>query len=131
MPKIIVIEDSTLIRKRILNVLHEYGFKNIVDYESADSIGNNPSMYLNGVDLIISDIRLPGMTGIELARMLSNNENYSKTPIIFLTSCSDTKTISEAVKAGGIDYIVKPFQDEILISKITKVLGEDCNNDEL
>lgn len=122
MHKIIIIEDTSLLRMRITKLLQKNGYNNVVALSSADAIGNTPQLFLNDVDLIITDIGLPGISGIELAKILNNYPSYCNIPIIFISAYRDAKTINEAIKAGGIDYILKPFEDQLILEKIEKAL---------
>ncbi|MDR3013173.1 MAG: response regulator [Chitinispirillales bacterium] len=72
-------------------------------------------------DLFILDIEMPNMSGFELAAMLRENEQCA--PIIFLTGNTTREYLHKAVKAGAIDFIVKPVNPYITKSKIKKVLG--------
>ncbi len=128
MSKIVVIEDSTLMRMRITRVLNENGYHNITGFNSADTIGNTPQLYLNDVDLIITDIRLPGMNGIEFTTMLKTYPDYCNIPIVFVSGHSDIKTINNAINAGAVEYIVKPFDNQLFIEKIKKIIGEPSTN---
>lgn len=123
MQKIIVIEDTSILRMRIIKLLQQNGYTDVVGFSSADYIEKNPELYLKDIDLIITDIGLPGISGIELARFLSNHPNYCNIPIMFISSHNDTKTINEAIKAGAIDYILKPFDDKLFINKVGKTLS--------
>lgn len=70
----------------------------------------------NKIDLILLDIMMPGMDGLEVCRIIKQNEKLREIPIIFLTAKSQTEDIVEGFKAGGVDYVTKPFiRDELLI----------------
>ncbi len=74
-----------------------------------------------GVDLALAilDVRMPGMDGYELAKRLNATRNEDKVPVIFLTANYMTETeISEGYNSGAVDYIIKPFNNQILISKV-------------
>lgn len=124
MSKILIVEDSNLVRLKIKSVLETNGFKDIVETNSADLIVEKPYVYLQNVKLIIMDIGLPGISGIEAAYWLKTNINYSKIPVIFLSGTSDSTTVKNALKAGGVDYIVKPFEETDLIKRVTYILGK-------
>jgi two-component system, sensor histidine kinase and response regulator len=67
-------------------------------------------------DLILLDIMMPGMDGFELCRILKKNEKLCDIPVIFLTAKNQTEDLAEGFRAGGVDYISKPFnRDELLI----------------
>lgn len=124
MSKILIVEDSNLVRLKIKSVLETNGFKDIVESNSADLIVEKPYVYLQNVGLIIMDISLPGISGIEAAYWLKTNINYGSIPLIFLSGTSDSTTVKNALKAGGVDYIVKPFQEADLIKRVTYILGK-------
>ncbi|KUO59242.1 MAG: hypothetical protein APF84_09935 [Gracilibacter sp. BRH_c7a] len=127
MPKILIIEDSNLVRLKIKSVLENSGFKDIIETNSADLIVDKPYVYLQNVELIIMDISLPGISGIEAAYWLKTNINYSKIPVIFLSGTSDSITVKNALKAGGVDYIVKPFEEMDLIKRVSHIIGRPQN----
>ena len=74
------------------------------------------------VDLVISDINMPKLNGIELTRELRSQPNYSRTPIILLTTESDPAKKAEGRAAGATGWIVKPFNQEQLLAVVSKVL---------
>jgi two-component system alkaline phosphatase synthesis response regulator PhoP len=69
-------------------------------------------------DLVILDVALPGIDGIEACQLLKGMENYAETPVIMISSRSDSVTIDKARRAGAADYLVKPFTFEELQRRI-------------
>ena len=69
-------------------------------------------------DLVLLDIMMPGCSGIELCKSLKANETTSDIPVIFMTALSSLDDKLEAFKAGGIDYVVKPFQAEEVLARV-------------
>ena len=66
-------------------------------------------------DLILLDIRMPGVNGYELCRQLKSNLETHEIPIIFISALNQIEDIMQAFSAGGVDYITKPFKvDEVL-----------------
>ena len=83
---------------------------------------------IEGVDLALAliDIQMPEMNGIELAIRITNDKNRTKVPIIFITAHFDDKNLlRQCYEAGGVDYIVKPFEVEILKGKVRVFLELD------
>ena len=74
-------------------------------------------------DLIISDIRMPGMDGYELARRLRQNQSTALIPIIFLTAKDTTADRIEGFRTGGDAYITKPFEPDELLAVIASILS--------
>ncbi len=73
-------------------------------------------------DLILLDIMMPQMSGIECARQLKLHPTTKNIPIIFLSAKDRLQDVTEAMAAGGIDYITKPFEPEELSKRIQKHL---------
>ncbi|MGD9676978.1 MAG: PleD family two-component system response regulator [Vulcanibacillus sp.] len=122
MGKILVIDDSNLIRTRVIDILNKNGYNNVEGYESADIIARRLQLYLDEVSLIIIDIILPGISGIELITTIKKNPEYDNIPIIFISVNSEKRIINKAIEAGASDYIVKPFEDRVLLERVNKVL---------
>ena len=75
--------------------------------------------------MIILDIRMPGMTGIEACRTLRLNKTFENTPILFLTADSDEYTTMNAFDAGGSHFITKPIKPSILVSIIKELTKKE------
>jgi len=75
------------------------------------------------VDLIITDVNMPKMDGIELTRQLRALPPFSRTPIILLTTESDPAKKLQGRSAGATGWIVKPFKPDQLLAVVKKVLG--------
>lgn len=112
-----VIDDDQAVRESIAFLL-ETAELDVCTYESAPA-------FLAASDrrpgCIVSDVRMPEMTGIELARRL--RDSGSREPIIIITGHADVPLAIEAMHAGVADFIEKPFDDELLLSSIRRVLG--------
>ncbi len=128
MHKILVLEGSSILRMRIIKFLQENGYNNVVGFSSANLINETPHLFLNDVELIITEINLAGISGVEFSKRLNNSAEYCNIPIIFLSAHSDVKTITKALEAGAVDYIVKPFNETVLLNKIKKIIGEPLAN---
>lgn len=69
-------------------------------------------------DLILLDIRMPGMDGYETCRQLKADEQTREIPVIFISALSETEDKLAAFQAGGIDYVTKPFQSEEVLARV-------------
>jgi two-component system response regulator FixJ len=112
-----VIDDDAAMRDSLAFLLDVNGFA-AKTHESADA-------FLGGVDLaslacVISDIRMPGMNGIELVRKLKGGGGSC--PVILITGHGDVALAVEAMKAGAVDFIEKPFDDAALLGAIRSAL---------
>jgi CheY-like chemotaxis protein len=74
------------------------------------------------IDLVIADVYMPNATGVDLLRTVQQTHNLKDIPIILCTSSGDPQTLSDGLKAGARDFIVKPFTAEVLLSKVQKAL---------
>lgn len=72
---------------------------------------------------LVLDIRMPGMSGLELQQQL--NERHSIMPVVFITGHGDVPMAVEAMQAGAVDFIQKPFRDQDLIDRINRALEKD------
>jgi len=75
-------------------------------------------------DLIIMDILMPMMDGIEACRALKRAQDTKDIPVIFCSANADKNLVLQAVKSGGADYIIKGFSRKVLLEKISRVLSE-------
>ena len=69
---------------------------------------------------LIADIRMPGMSGLELQAKL--NADHCKIPTIFITAHGDTKMRMQALRAGAVEFMAKPFDDEVLVASVRAAL---------
>lgn len=118
--KIITVEDSTSLREMIAFVLSEAGYEVIEAKDGQDALAK-----LNGsqVDMVITDLNMPVMNGIELTKTLRSTPSYRFIPILFLTTESQVQKREAAKEAGATGWIVKPFKPEQLLKVVRKVLG--------
>jgi len=116
---ILVVDDSADIRYYIRNLCeHSY---TIIEAENG-KVGT--AMAIKFIpDIIICDVMMPVMTGIELCNKLKNDERTSHIPIILLTAKSGNKNELEGVRTGADDYITKPFNSEILKFKVANLIA--------
>lgn len=108
--KIIAIDDSEFAREVIAATLEEFGYDDVTSY--ADPLAALAELSERGAsaDLVLLDIMMPEMDGIELCARLRAMEAWRDVPIIMLTSRTDMESLSRAFMAGANDYLTKPFQ---------------------
>jgi len=75
----------------------------------------------NETACLVSDIRMPGMSGLDLQAMLK--AEGSRIPIIFITARGDAKMKMQAMEAGAVEFLSKPFNDEVLLETVRSVLN--------
>ncbi len=116
---ILVVDDSYSIRESIAFMLSESGF-NII---KADD-GKNALPFFDGrkIDLLLTDLHMPEMNGIELISNVRKTTDYKRIPILLLTTETLKEKKLEAKKAGATGWINKPFEKQKLLSVINKVI---------
>lgn len=117
--KILIVDDSESIRELVELTLLSAGYDVL---KSCD--GNDALRQLDGqrLDLVITDLNMPGKDGICLIRDIRSLENYATLPILLLTTESQASKKEEAKAAGATGWIVKPFVQEKLLAVIQKVI---------
>lgn len=118
--KILAVDDSVSIRKSISFILGQEGYEVVEAEDGVDALKKAAS---DKFGLIISDINMPNMDGIELIKQLRNDTNYKFTPIIVLTTENQDSKMQEGKAAGATGWIVKPFSSDKLIAVVKKILG--------
>ena len=114
---ILVIDDDPAMRDSLAFLLDVNGFA-VTTYETATDFLDH--LAGSRVDCIVSDIRMPGMSGLELVRKLK--ADAVACPVILMTGHGDVALAVEAMKAGAVDFIEKPFEDEALLRAIGEAL---------
>lgn len=123
--KILIIEDE-----KDIGDLLTYNFKNDGYYST---IANNGELGLelarkNKPDLILLDLMLPGIHGLDVCRIIKSDKELNKTAIIMLTALGQEENIIKGLEAGADDYITKPFSFKILLARIKSVLRREHYN---
>ena len=118
--KILIIEDDNDVREFLKEELTPY-------FEvAAEADGKNGLEYAhnNDIDLIISDVMMPGYNGFEITRKLKSDFSTSHIPIILLTALNAAESHLEGVKSGADSYITKPFSTKLLLASIFKLIEQ-------
>jgi two-component system, chemotaxis family, chemotaxis protein CheY len=117
--KILIVDDSESIRELVSLTLEAVGYAVDKGIDGIDAI-----KLLDGreVNLIITDLNMPNMDGIQFIREVRKLANYSAIPILLLTTESQQSKKEEAKAAGATGWIVKPFVQEKLLEVVKKVI---------
>jgi two-component system chemotaxis response regulator CheY len=118
--KFLVVDDSSTMRRIVVNSLHRIGFADTV--EAGDG-KEALEKFDASVTFVITDWNMPNMTGTELARALRARDDGRAVPILMVTARSVREDIIEAMEAGVNNYIVKPFTPQILKEKIDALVS--------
>jgi two-component system chemotaxis response regulator CheY len=117
--KIITVDDAATIRRMVSFTLRGAGHEVL---EAADGAIALNVLQAHPVDLVITDVNMPNMNGIELTRQLRALPSFSRTPVLLLTTESDPAKKAEGRAAGATGWIVKPFSQEQLLAVVAKLL---------
>ena len=120
MALVLVVDDSTTIRQQLSIFLSGNGHESL-EAENGQ-IGLDVARE-NNVDLMIVDVNMPVMNGIDMVTEIRKLPQHAKTPIFMLTTESGQDIAKKGKEAGVTAWIVKPFKPEFLLKGITKVLG--------
>lgn len=115
MNKILIVDDNPSNIRILFECLESEGFKIMVAQDGKDALEIAENIKPN---IILLDIIMPDMNGYETCEALKKNEATKDIPIIFMTALTDTENKVQGFKAGAVDYICKPFQQEEVIARI-------------
>lgn len=120
MKEILVVDDNPVNLAMIERILEqEY-------HVIAVNSGMRALHYLekHTADLMLLDVEMPGMDGIEILRKMREKPQQADIPVIFLTARKDGATVANGFKLGILDYITKPFEEEDVLERINRVFGK-------
>lgn len=117
MKSCLIVDDSKVVRKFARRIVEELSFD---VYEACDGEDALDACQKKQPDVILLDWNMPVMDGMEFLKEFRTNENWNKTVVIFCTAENDISRIQAAIAAGANEYIMKPFDTEIIRSKFTQ-----------
>ncbi|MBF0559467.1 MAG: response regulator [Nitrospirae bacterium] len=118
--KCLVVDDESSMLRTISNMLARIGFKSVVSAENGKKALE--IIKAKHVDMVIADVLMPEMTGIELFKTIREDRNYDHIIFIFVTAEATRRTVARAAEEGGEGYIIKPFVMGVLEDKIARAL---------
>ena len=123
LPRLLVVDDSLSARKTLETLLKDTGYEVMTAIDGLDALNQ---IRKRQPDLVITDMEMPRMGGVELSTVLSNRDETSEIPVIMITSRSTEKHRNEALEAGISAYLTKPWSENQLLDKIDNLLAETC-----
>jgi FixJ family two-component response regulator len=112
-----IVDDDDLMRSALQGLLKAVGLPARA-YGSAEEFLNSGQQHETAC--LIADIRMPGISGLELQAKL--NAEHCKIPTIFITAHGDEKMRMQALRAGAVEFMAKPFDDEVLLESVRAAL---------
>jgi len=123
---VLIVDDSATTRAMLMSVVESVGSFHVIEASSGfDALKFLPR---GQIDLILTDINMPDINGLELISYIRKNRNYEDVPVFIISSEGSEKDIAKGKQLGANEYIVKPFSPPELRSLIYQYL---LNNDEL
>jgi two-component system chemotaxis response regulator CheY len=115
---VLVVDDSSSIRQRVSAALEGAGFEVLAAVDGIDALAKIPGTSLA---LIIADLNMPRLSGLDMISRIRSDERTKHLPILVLTTEGDPELIAEARKLGVKAWMVKPFKPELLLSAVKKL----------
>ena len=116
---VLVVEDNTELLTLMKNILSgHFNVKTAVNGEKAQRIIEKTAL-----DVVVTDVMMPVMNGIELTKWIKSNDDYSQLPVIMLTAKTSDEDRNEGYKVGADEYITKPFNLSELLVRINNIIG--------
>lgn len=120
--KILVVDDMTTMRKLVIKACKDMGFTDIAEAADGAIAWDLFSKAAPAFDLVISDWNMPNCTGLDFLKRVRADSRLKGTPFMLLTAESEAAQVSEAIKAGVNNYVVKPFTNDGLRQKVEETL---------
>ncbi len=111
-----IVEDEAVIRSALRRLLERHGYE-VIEAATMEQARSHPSV--QGTDLIIADLRLPGAPGTDAIHMLDD------VPVLIMTSFASVRSAVESMKRGAVDYIAKPFNHDEMLMSVERILDEN------
>jgi two-component system, chemotaxis family, chemotaxis protein CheY len=122
MKRILVVDDSATMRKMIMASLRD--LENVTFGEASNGLEAIEQMQNAPFDLMVLDLNMPDMHGLDVLRFVLIHPQYNSTPIVILTTKGDEESRSEALSAGASCYLTKPFEPISLSDQIHELLSK-------
>ena len=125
---VLIVDDSSSMRAVIKRTIKVSGF-NVGEYfEAGDGRDALEILSNKWVDLVLSDINMPNMNGLELITEMKKNELLSSIPVVLVTTEGSEKMIEESIRLGAKKYIKKPFLPEDIKNTLRSLVGEEVRD---
>jgi len=139
-PDVHFFQEDAMTKEKILLVDDEEDILNLVKYNleregyKVEAVTTGEMAVRNArelvPDLILLDLMLPGMDGLDVCRILKNDKNTAKIPVVMLTAKGEDSDIVTGLELGADDYITKPFSPRVLVARVKAVLRRESKTEE-
>jgi len=123
MSSVVIVDDDDTSREMLAAYVRDFMSIPVSEFSS----GFDALEYLeqHSVPIVITDIRMPGMNGMQLLREIKSSKNIKNTKVILVTGFANLDTCIEAIRQGAYDYLVKPIEISYVAGIINKILAEN------
>ena len=118
----LIVDDSSVMRKIVERALRQAGLETLVVHEAGNGSEGLDLLRAKTVDLILSDINMPSMDGLEFLRQLRSQNLAPGVPVIMITTESSEEHVKQAILAGAQGYIRKPFTAEQVKERVLPLI---------
>ena len=119
---VLIVDDSAAIRKILQRVLNQAEIPLGAVYEAGDGLEAIEALKKNMVGLILSDINMPNLDGIQMLSQIKANELWKAIPVVMITTEGSQAKVMEAVNLGAAGYVRKPFTADQIKEKLTGLI---------
>src|ERR1700750_532492 len=119
----LIVDDSSVMRKIVERSLRQAGLECLVIFEAGSGIEALQILKSKALDLILSDINMPSMDGLEFVRQLHSQQLAPKVPVVMITTESSEEHVKLAIQAGANGYIRKPFTADQVKQRVLPLLS--------
>ncbi len=119
---VLIVDDSSVMRKIVDRTLRQAGLKVKEVFEASNGMEALARLQQTRVDLILSDINMPAMDGLELVRQIQGVENARGVPIVMITTEAGEARVMQAITNGAKGYIRKPFTPDQIRERVIPLL---------
>lgn len=118
----LIVDDSSVMRKIVERALRQAGLESLVVFEAGNGNEGLDVLKARAVDLILSDINMPAMDGLEFLRQIRLQKLAPDVPVVMITTESSAEHVRQAIEAGAQGYIRKPFTAEQVKERVLSLL---------
>ena len=122
MPKILIVDDSATIRKMVRSSLRQLEDAEFI--EAGNGLEAIEQIALGPISLIILDLNMPDMHGVDVLKFLRRHQGWSDVPVVVLTTRGDETSRETAIAAGATEYLTKPFAPQVLLEAARTLLAD-------
>jgi two-component system chemotaxis response regulator CheY len=117
--RVMVVDDSLMVRQQVSRALTDAGFAVVEAHDGVDALAKLAAG--PGVALVVLDVNMPNMGGIELLQSMRAHGDYAALPVVMLTTEGQPRLMQQAKELGARGWIIKPFKPELLVAAVHKL----------